>query len=198
MKPKAKNIIVPDGLEQIVYQGKNFEIVESTVKIGERTRVFENARRTPGVRLIVLSDDKQKILLSREHRHQLGEWDFRLPGGKVFDSLEQFNQALTSGKNIGPIIKQAAITEAREEVGIDVQILSLYVSTKCGGMIEWDLHYFVVEKFGLLESAELGEGENIEPKWVSLEQAKELAISGEMKEDRSVAVLLRYIHSINQ
>lgn len=198
MKPKAKNIIVPDGSEQIVYQGKNFEIVESTVKIGERTRVFENARRTPGVRLIVLSDDKQKILLSREHRHQLGEWDFRLPGGKVFDSLEQFNQALTSGKNIGPIIEQAAITEAREEVGIDVQILSLYVSTKCGGMIEWDLHYFVVEKFGLLESAELGEGENIEPIWVSLKQAKELALSGEMKEDRSVAVLLRYIHSINQ
>lgn len=196
MKPKDKNLIVSDGLERIVYQGKIIEVVEKPVKIGHKKRTFEIARRTPGVRLIILSKDKSKVLLSREHRREHNSWDYRLPGGKVFDTLDEYNQFLKSNSEQLPQIETAAQREAREEVGVQITSMTHFVTTKAGSTIDWDLWYFVVEDFEELEVAQLGEGENIENAWVSLDEAQEFALSGEMKEDRSVAVLLRYLHSL--
>jgi len=57
-----------------------------------KTWTLEFARRSPGTRLIIEKGDK--IILSREFRHELGSYDYRLPGGKVYDSLDEYNKAL--------------------------------------------------------------------------------------------------------
>ena len=58
--------------ENIVAQGKIFELVQTTQPDG---RVFEVARRAPGTRVIIHDEAAGKILLTREFRRELGEWD---------------------------------------------------------------------------------------------------------------------------
>lgn len=80
--------------EQIDYSGSIFEIVRQEQPDG---RFFEIARRAPGVRLIITDKEQEKLLLTREFRQELQDWDYRLPGGKVFDTLEEYSKFRDSG-----------------------------------------------------------------------------------------------------
>ncbi len=77
--------------ERIVYSGKIFEIVRQPMKIGAKVVDFEIARRSPGVRMLVVRDGR--ILLVKEFRTEHDGFDYRLPGGKVFDSLRDYKRA---------------------------------------------------------------------------------------------------------
>ena len=48
----------------------------------------EIVRRPPGVRLLIVKEGN--VLLTKEYRHEADGYDFRLPGGKVFESLRDF------------------------------------------------------------------------------------------------------------
>lgn len=85
-KPEEKNKEVISSKEEIRYKGKLFEVVSEPVEIEGKTFEFEKVRRSPGVRLI-MKDGQGNILLTREFRRELSKFDYRLPGGKVFDSL---------------------------------------------------------------------------------------------------------------
>ena len=82
--------------DEIVYRGKLFQVINRTkentflVDGKEITKnlTFELVRRPPGVRALIVQGDK--LMLNREYRYELDDWDYRLPGGKVFDKLEQF------------------------------------------------------------------------------------------------------------
>ncbi|MEI6117757.1 MAG: hypothetical protein WCP92_00380 [bacterium] len=50
----------------------------------------EIAKRSPGVRLIICDGDK--ILITNEFRKEVNTDDYRLPGGKVFDTLKEYNE----------------------------------------------------------------------------------------------------------
>lgn len=171
---------------KILFQGKIIEVVK------DREREF--ARRSPGTRLIIFDKQKKSILLTKEYRQELEGWDYRFPGGKVFDTLTEYNEYLSSGKDIVEAAQKAAVKEAEEETGIKVKNMEFFHRSICGATIIWDLYYFVVDKFELLDSQKLEVGEDIKPIWMSLQEAKEICLSGQMSEDRSVAVLLRYLH----
>ena len=167
------------------------EIVEQPMKVGEKEFVYENARRAPGVRLIVPLPDNT-ILLTREYRTYMQGYDFRLPGGKVLDSLEEYNAFRTSGRDVTGEAQKAAIKEAKEEVGIIVNDLELFAVSKCGGSVEWDLYYFVVTSCTQGEQA-LEHGEDITPAPTSREEVKQMCLDGRIQEDRSALMLLRYL-----
>jgi len=59
------------------------------MKGGDKEVVFETARRAPGVRLIIVRDGQ--MLITREFRNELDDYDYRLPGGKVFDTLDEYS-----------------------------------------------------------------------------------------------------------
>ncbi len=80
-----------DGPEKVVYKGRILEIVEQPMRLGDKKMTFEMARRAPGVRLIIADTSRQKILLTKEYRYEFEDYDYRLPGGKVVDTLEEFN-----------------------------------------------------------------------------------------------------------
>ena len=168
------------------------EIVEQRMRLGEKEFVYENARRAPGVRLIIPLPDT-KILLTREYRTYLKDYDFRLPGGKVLDSLGEFESFRTSGRDITEKAREAAIKEAREEVGLIVTDLELFWVSKCGGSVEWDLYYFVVKSFTQAEQ-QLEHGENIAPAPTDIEEVQLMCLDGRIQEDRSALMLLRYLH----
>ncbi len=152
-------------------------------------------RRSPGVRLII-TDGQGNILLTREFRRELSKFDYRLPGGKVFDSLDEFNESKQKKEDIIEKAKQAALKEAKEETGFAPDMLDYYSTSKLGATVEWDLHYFTasVDKIqGGEQRLEIGE--NIEAVWFSEKEIKELVLMPEkFSEERSVVALTRFLY----
>lgn len=184
-------IPVKDGDEQIAYQGKIVEVVKQPMKIGDKSVQFEFARRSPGTRLIIIDRDKQQLLPTKEYRHEIDDYDYRLPGGKVFDSLDEYNQFLASGKDmINPATARAKI-EAKEEAGIIAKEPKHFYTSINGATVVWDLLYFVIDDWEESDQ-ELEDGEDISVEWVGFDTARDYALKN-MSEDRSVAVLLRWL-----
>lgn len=183
----------PTEPEKIVYQGLIVEIVQQNTDEDGKVKTYEFARRSPGTRLIIVTPN-QKILLNKEYRPEIKSWDFRLPGGKVFDSLQEFNSFLTTGQNILVPALAAAKKEAEEEAGIKIEDIKHFATSTCGATMRWDLFYFVVTKFTAPDGQSLEEGENIETNWFTFSQAQEMCLSGQISEDRSAAVLLRWLY----
>ncbi|MFA7718041.1 MAG: NUDIX domain-containing protein [Candidatus Absconditabacterales bacterium] len=175
--------------EKIIFQGKIVEVVHQLVKICEQEFVFEIARRSPGVRLIIC--DKDKILLTKEYRKELKGFDYRLPGGKVFDTLKEYNK---NKKNIKKYALAAAKRECEEETGLIIQNPTLYYISKAGATVEWDLYYYIVKKFTYhAKGQQLEIGEYIDVEWKTKKEILSLIKKGEIHEDRSVGVLMRYL-----
>jgi 8-oxo-dGTP pyrophosphatase MutT (NUDIX family) len=192
MEPKFDKINNPLEMNpkfETVYQGKMFEVVTWEGKPGVK---FEAAIRAPGVRLIIETekDGTKALVMTKEIRREAGGNDFRLPGGKVFDSLDEFNKHRKSGADILPLAQIAAEKEGKEEAGVDGGQFTPLGISKAGASVEWDLHYFLVSgsKIGEqhLEESEQGDIETI---ILSAEEVFEKLKNREIKEGRSADML---------
>jgi ADP-ribose pyrophosphatase len=177
-------------METLTQKGNIIEVVQKEVTINGKTKVFEFARRSPGTRIIVPQDGK--ILLTKEFRQELNGYDYRLPGGKVFDTLEEYNTALASGADITEAAEQAAMREAHEEIGYNIQSLSFFHKSICGTTVVWDLYYFVANDF-TQTTQHLEEGEDITVELFDIQTVKNMCLNGAISEERSALVLLRYL-----
>ena len=174
--------------ENVIFQGKIFQIIQKSI----HEKTFEIASRSPGVRLLIIDGDN--ILLTKEYRHEYQGYDYRLPWGKVFDTLTEFNKKLINNKYILPYAEIAAKKECKEETWIIPKKLKHFHTSKAGTTVERDLYYFIVESFEHNKKGqELEEGEDITIERKTKEEVKKLCIHGEMNEERSVAVLLRFL-----
>lgn len=173
-------------LENIKYRGKIIEVIEET----HGNKIFEKARRSPGVRALIVKDNN--ILLSREFRYELNDYDYRLPGGKVFDTLTDYSNHLN--EDLTKYADKAVVKECYEEVGLNVKNPKLIKVSKAGATIEWDLYYYLIEDFEY-DVQHLEDGEDITFNWYSLSEVEKFCLQDKIKEDRSVAVILRYVIS---
>lgn len=187
--------LTPASDEKIAYQGRMLEIVNQDMTDGNSTITFEVARRTPGIRLILVDLAKRTVSLSKEHRYEIDGDDYRLPGGKVFDTLDEYNTFLTSSKDILKPAREKALAEAEEEVGLKLADLEHFHTSICGSTIEWDLFYFVSTRWTEVPQ-KLEAGEVISRTELSIEEARDLALDGGISEERSALVLLRYLSSL--
>ncbi len=179
--------MTPQTHERVAFSGKIGEVVHSVQSDG---RVFERYRRSPGVRLVIVSAD-QKILMTKEFRTESRSHDLRLPGGKVCDTLDEYRSLLESGDDVVEAAKQAAIKEAREETGLEIRNLELIVKAVAGATVEWDLYYFIVRDYAELESGQqLEHGEDISMAWMNVGEIRAAIAAGQMQEWRTVGVLL--------
>jgi ADP-ribose pyrophosphatase len=177
-------------MEHITHKGNIIEVVQKEVEVNGKVKIFEFARRSPGTRLIIPKGEQ--VLLTKEFRRELNGYDYRLPGGKVYDSLDEYNAALEGGVDINEAAKNAAIKEAHEEVGVEVKDLSLFHKSICGATVVWDLFYFVVNDFEQADQ-HLEEGEDIAFEFLDASRVKEMCLDGSISEERSALVLLRYL-----
>ena len=183
--------------KKIVYKGDLFELV-STILFSKKTnsiRIFEKAHRPPGVRMLFTKDNT--ILMTREFRKELNEWDYRLPGGKVFDEFSSYAKCLSNETELSQKIRDAVVIESEEEVGLIAYSdkMKLIYKSVAGASVIWDLYYFEITEFQSSDSGQkLEEGEQIDkPIWMSFDEVKTMCLNGQINEDRTVAVLLRYI-----
>jgi ADP-ribose pyrophosphatase len=175
-----------------VFSGKLFEIEQLTQPDG---RVFEIARRAPGVRLIIPNRQDKTLLLTKEFRKELNAWDYRLPGGKVFDSLAEYQAFRESGSDILKAAQAKAKAEAREEAGLVVNDLKLFRKSTLGATVEWDLFVFEVTKWEAAKSGQaLEEGEQIEAdNWFAFSDVEQMIYDGHVQEDRVALILLQWL-----
>ena len=178
----------------VAYRGKMFEVVNWEGKPGI---TFEAAVRAPGVRLLIetVKDGQKAILMTREIRREAGGYDFRLPGGKVFDSLDELDEQRSSGVDILPLAIKAAQREGREEAGVMGGKYDLIEITKAGASIEWDLYYFLVTGADIgeqeLEDREIGD---IETVTLSAVEVFQKLCNREIKEGRSADIIWSWLN----
>jgi 8-oxo-dGTP pyrophosphatase MutT (NUDIX family) len=171
----------------VVFAGKIGEVIHTVQPDG---RVFEKFCRPPGTRLIIVSPEK-KILITKEFREETNSFDLRLPGGKVCDTLEEYNQLRKSSKDMLEAAKAGATKEALEEAGLVVKNPEFITKATAGATVEWDLYYFVIRDYEHHPDGQsLEEGEEISVTWMGIDEIKKAIKLGQMQEWRSVGVLL--------
>lgn len=184
---------------RILYTGKMFEVVQFEPKPGV---IFETAVRAPGVRLLIEHEEngQKGLLMTREIRHgrEGSVLDYRLPGGKVFDTLEDYTVFRDSARNMQDEALRAATLEAQQEAGIESGDFIYIETAKAGGSVEWDLHYFVIKNAIVgeqdLEDHEQGE---IDVVFLSYKDIFQRLLHKEIQEGRSADVLWRYLAQNN-
>lgn len=174
---------------KMVYVG-NLIAIEKHEKKG-----FERAVRPPGVRLI-LRNALGKILITREFRTEQGAHDYRLPGGKVFDTLGPYLDVRGDQNRLNQAVERAARLEAKQETGVDdIHHLTIHSRSGAGASVEWDL-YYLTGTIGAISEQQLEEDEQergIEVGFYSDAEVLDMLTSGAIAEDRSAAVLFRLL-----
>lgn len=186
--------------DNVLYEGDLFEVVHRTknavFKVGEKevfkTINYELVQRSPGIRAIIVKEDK--ILLAYEYRYELNAWDYRLPGGKVYDSIERFHYSNKNGEFETDLIKKLK-EEVLEEVDIEIKNFHLLNVSHSGLTVNWDLYYYLVDDFITIanDCIQKTEYEYIEPKWFDFSTAMELCLNGSVSEARSAFEIIRFI-----
>jgi 8-oxo-dGTP pyrophosphatase MutT (NUDIX family) len=173
----------------IVYRGSLFCIEK------HREKGYERAVRPPGVRLL-LTNNEGKLLLTREFRSELGMVDVRVPGGKVLDSLEEFLAIRDDAAKMHDAVMRAARLEAKQETGVDeISDLQIFHKSTLGASVDWPLYYMtgdiVAHSEQELEPDEAERG--IAVHFFTLDEVRELLARGDIREERSAAVLAKYL-----
>jgi 8-oxo-dGTP pyrophosphatase MutT (NUDIX family) len=177
--------------EEIAYKGKILAIINVHQPNGE---VWEIARRSPGVRVIIKNTDGT-YKLSNEFRHEHNSHGYRLAGGKMFDHLQDFIQFSkdTDEEKLLVRAKEDAIREAEEELGIkNPQSIRFLEKSVLGSTVEWDLYVFEISDFQQGKPNTHGM-EDIEAVDLTKEQIIDAIESGKFNEDRMVPIVLRYL-----
>lgn len=145
---------------------------------------------------LILKDAEGKFLLTREFRSELNSHDYRLPGGKVYDTLREYLTARGNTASLQEAVMCAAKLEAKQETGVDeIRDLRIFTRSTAGASIEWDLYYLtgIIAAMGAqeLEEDELERG--IDVGFYTREQVLEMLRRGDISESRTVGVLFRYL-----
>lgn len=184
-------IVYKGNLFQVIHRTKNATFIVDKSKIS-RTVQYELVRRPPGVRALIIKENK--ILFAYEYRYELNAWDYRLPGGKVYDSNEEYYSSYQKDSVNNDIIKKLK-QEIFEEVDIEIQRYELLNISHSGLTVDWDLYYFLVDDFIILPNnyVQKSEYEFIEPRWVDFSTALNLCLDGKVSETRSAFEIMRFI-----
>jgi len=185
-------------MEKSVFNNGFFEFLETEDEFiidGTKRNIKRNiVRRPPGIRALIVDKDNKKILLSKEFRYELNDWDYRLPGGKVFDSLDDYKKSILNNDVMDNVLKTVP-KEVLEEVGVIIKNPKLIKVSPAGSGVIWDLYYFEISEYKLNENgAQLEENEIIDGfVWKDYDEIIDLCINKEIHEDRTIAVLLTYV-----
>ena len=183
--------------EHSIFDNGFFEFLETEeeFKIDNQTKYIKRnmVRRPPGIRALIVNR-KNQILLSKEFRYELNSWDYRLPGGKVFDSLNEYKIALNNNTVMENVLKTVP-KEVLEEVGLIISNPKLLKISLDGAGVIWDLYYFEIKEYMKSETgAQLEEDEIINGyMWYNFDEIRKMCKNEEIHEDRTVGVLLSYI-----
>lgn len=179
------------GHHALEYSTRLFQIVNHEVLFHDGTiKRFQYCERSPGVRALMTNGTK--ILLTREWRDEISSYDYRLPGGKLCETIDQYRQL----QDKTAALRTAVAKEVSEETGFNLkeETFTPFHTSISGSTMVWDLHYFHAQ-VPLSKSGDTSseEGEMITTVWLDEKDVLKLCMDGAVHEDRTAAVLMRYI-----
>jgi 8-oxo-dGTP pyrophosphatase MutT (NUDIX family) len=166
-----------------VYSGRVIQVNVEEVRLPNDHVATLEIVHHPGGAAVVALDETNRICLVKQYRHAAGGWIWEIPAGKI-DNKEP------------PL--QTAQRELEEEVGRQAaqwRSLGDYLSSP--GFLTEVVHLFLATELKVVES-QLEAGELLEAHWLPFDQAMQMARSGELRDGKSLAALLRataYVHT---
>lgn len=159
-----------------IYSGRVIQVNVEEVRLPNDHVATLEIVHHPGGAAVVALDETNHICLVKQYRHAAGGWIWEIPAGKI-DNQEP------------PL--QTAQRELEEEVGRQAaqwRSLGDYLSSP--GFLTEVVHLFLATELEVVES-QLEAGELLEAHWLPFERAMQMAHSGELRDGKSLAALLR-------
>lgn len=130
----------------------------------------------PGGAAVVALDDANRICLVRQYRHAVGGYIWEIPAGKIDDKEPPLQTAQRElEEEAGRTAKQwRSLGDYLSSPGFVTEVVHLFLAT---GLTEVDHR---------LEASEV-----LESHWFPFEQVLQMAHSGELRDGKSLAALLR-------
>lgn len=159
-----------------VYAGRVIQINLEQVRLPNDHVTTLEIIHHPGGAAVVALDATNRICLVRQYRHAAGGYIWEIPAGKIDD-------------------KEPPLTTARREleeeagrVASEWRSLGEYLSSP--GFLTEIVHLFLATDLTEV-GHRLEAGEVLESHWLPFEEAMRMAHSGELRDDKSLAALLR-------
>lgn len=181
---------------------KNMKRISSLFGLGTNEKGHTILFRPPGVRAVIINDEG-KILLNKEYREEYKAFDYRLPGGKVFDDIDTYIHFIADNEKgkegLEKLLLQkgceTVVKECYEEVGFKINGSQLINISSNGYTVDWDLYYFLITDYDILsEGPQYEDGEIIDGyEWFTKEEILQLWKCRKINEERSSNVLLHML-----
>lgn len=175
-----------------LFRAQYLRIINKEVESNGKMKTFEIAERAPWVRLLLV-DFSNRILLSKERRHEFSERDYRLPGWKLFDDVGDYVDFLEWWWSIWDKAYDTVIKECKEETGYGLISAELVKVDYVGSTMSRDLYYYVSKDFWVWSWQELEYFEDISCEWYEWKQVLEFLKQNKILESRTKAFLYDYI-----
>lgn len=171
-------IEVPMSIEKIteIYQGRVLRFTVEEVRLPNNHVATLEMVHHPGGAAVVALDDDHRICLVRQYRHAVRDYIWEIPAGKI----DNKDAPLTTAQR-----------ELEEEAGRQASewhSLGEYLSSP--GFLTEVVHLFFATGLKTVQN-KLEATEVLEAHWFPFEQALEMAQSGELRDGKSLAALLR-------
>jgi 8-oxo-dGTP pyrophosphatase MutT (NUDIX family) len=159
-----------------IYQGRVLRFTVEEVRLPNNHVATLEMVHHPGGAAVVALDDDNRVCLVRQYRHAAGDWIWEIPAGKI-DNKDP------------PLL--TAQRELEEEAGRQAsqwRSLGEYLSSP--GFLTEVVHLFLATELKTVQN-NLEATEVLEAHWFPFEQALQMAYSGELRDGKSLAALLR-------
>jgi 8-oxo-dGTP pyrophosphatase MutT (NUDIX family) len=158
------------------YQGRVIRVTVDEVVLPNGRQAALEVVHHPGGAAIVALNDLQQVCLLRQYRYVAGGWIWELPAGKLEPSEPP---------------ELTARRELTEEAGVIAsEWLSLGSILSSPGVFAEVIHLYLAQGLATARS-QLEESEVLEVHWISFRQACDMALSGELRDAKSIIGLLR-------
>jgi ADP-ribose pyrophosphatase len=163
------------------YQGRVIRVTVDEVLLPNGRQAALEVVHHPGGAAIVALNDLQQVCLLRQYRYVAGGWIWELPAGKLEPAEPPESTA------------RRELTEEAGVVATDWVSLGSFLSSP--GVFAEVIHLYLAQ--GLSSGrAQLEESEVLEVHWISFRQACDMALSGEVRDAKSIIGLLRAAHHL--
>jgi ADP-ribose pyrophosphatase len=165
---------MPDEVQEI-FQGRVIRLTVEQVRLPNGAVAALEIAHHPGGAAVVAIDDREQVCLLRQYRHAAGGWVDELPAGKL-DGGEP------------PL--ECARRELAEEAGMEAsEWTSLGSFLTSPGVLTEVIHLYLAR--GLKPVATRPEiHEVLEPRWLPLDAAVEMARTGRLADGKSIVGLV--------
>jgi 8-oxo-dGTP pyrophosphatase MutT (NUDIX family) len=164
-----------------VHQGR-------VIQVSTETLLYSNGRehqldfvRHPGAAAVVAVDDGGRVCVVRQYRHGIGDFLWEVPAGKL---------------DAGEAPAVCAVRELKEETGVTAKLWTpMGVFLPAPGIFTEVIHLYLARDLKIGEAAP-DIDEELELKWLGLDEALDKVRRGEWNDGKTALALLRAEHHL--